>query len=332
VEKRSHEYKPNPRFFGTGVYIGLELEVEAPSLEAERTGLREAGQPTWCYAKRDGSLGAYGVEFVTHPIAVNYWMSGEAISEYRDYHVLTPGQVLTGRYKGVTYTATVGADAKRVIWNGTTYTSISACGKAIRGGKSTNGYDFFGLTRNASNNPNPVGSFFALAANLARLHYRSHDGGRCGFHVHVSRTAFSANGRLDNPMFFRFKCLVNGTLFRRLSQREVFAYCAQEPVDQYTFYHQNYSRYVACNTTSNTVEVRLFRGNLRESRLRKNIEAVIAAIEWAKESESYDRPTDEQFIAWVADHRERFPNLHAYIETINRPAPEVCGPMPQDVA
>lgn len=312
--ERGYSYKPAPRFFGTGnVFLGLELEVEAPSFEAKDAGLRNAGNPAWCYAKRDGSLGTYGWEMVTHPISISSWMSRQDV---RDYHALTPGQTLTARYKGVTYTATVQADCTRVEWNGTVYTSISAAGKAIRGGKSTNGYQFFGLTRGTTDRINPVGGFFRLVNQLKELGYTSHDNERCGFHVHISRAAFGEGGNLHTPAFYRFKCLVNGLLFRKLSQRSQFRYCEQSPVDPADFWERSYNRYVAVNITDHTVEVRIFRGNLREARVRKNIEAVIAALEWSQTAEDYTTATDEQFIAYVAEHQDKFPNLHAYIETI----------------
>ncbi len=308
--EQPYSYKPQPRFFGTGpAFLGLELEVEAPTREAKQTGLEQAGSPRWAYAKRDSSLGANGWEMVTHPICISSWMSRTAV---RDYHTLTPGQVLTGRYKGETYTATV-REGGRVEWDGTVYGSISAAGRAIRGGKATNGYQLFGLCGSGTQRANPCAEFFALAKKLADLNYQSHDGGRCGFHVHVSRTAFSADGTLNNPMFFTFKVLVNSSLFRRLSQRDTFTYCQQEPVDVHN-YTRTSTRYSAVNITAQTVEVRIFRGNLREARLRKNIEAVIAAIEFAKEATDFTPPTDQNFTDWVAARTDRFPNLNSYID------------------
>lgn len=315
MEERPYSYKPAPRFFGGGdTFLGVELEVIAPDYERKASGLAIETRPTWCYAKRDGSLPGTGWEMVTHPISMNFWMSSDNASSYRDYHNIQPGQVLTARYKGETYTATV-REGGQVEWNGTVYSSISACGKAIRGGKSTNGYDFFGLTRD--HQPNPVGNFFRLVEQLKELGYTSHDGGRCGFHVHVSRTAFSEDGSVDNERFFRFKCLVNGMLFRKLSQRDDFGFCQQEPVVRDGSWWRNRGRYSAVNLTEKTAEIRIFRGNLREKRLRKNIEAVIAVVEYAREATDWTAPTDEAFVAWVNAREDRFPNLVAYIEMLD---------------
>lgn len=322
MREREYSYKPPPRFFGTGpVYIGLELEVEAPDRQAKENGLAVESNPNWCYAKRDGSLSSCGWELVTHPICLASWMTRTSVQNYRDYHNLTPGQILRVTYKGVPYTAEVCPDGTRVLWNGTIYGSISAAGKAIREGKSTNGYQFFGLIpRGATaSRPDPVVAFFQLVARLKGMGYTSHDNGRCGFHMHVSRKAFSESGELRNPMFYRFKCLINGVLFRKLSQRTTFTYCQQEPVDLSNFTYQ-YSRHCAVNTTRETVEVRLFRGSLRETRLRKNLEAVIAALEFSREPSDYAAPSDDKFVAWCRQRRERFPNLVGYINThVNQP-------------
>jgi len=310
MREHSRYYKPVPRFFGGGTaYLGLELEVEAPDAEKKRDGLA-LENPRWGYAKRDGSLHwRTGWEMVTHPISVALWLSRENV---RDYHDIAPYTVLTGKYKGVTYQATA-LGGGQVEWNGTTYNSISAAGKAIRGGKSTNGYQFFGLKNVEAG---IVVSFFNLVAQLKEMGYTSHENGRCGFHVHVSRRAFAADGGLDNPTFFRFKALINGALFRKICQRMLFNFCQQEPVTRENFLHQR-GRYCAVNVTATTVEVRIFRGNLREDRLRKNIEAVIAALEFAKCEEygggNYTTPTDEQFAAYTREHADRFPNLAAYI-------------------
>lgn len=320
MNERPYSYKPEPRFFGEGkVFLGVELEVEAPDNQKKEDGLA-LSSPRWAYAKRDGSLGIYGWEVVTHPIAVNYWMSRQNV---RDYHNVAPGTVLTAQYKGETYTATMLAGG-RVEWNGGMYTSISAAARMICGGKSVNGYRFFKLVGDGESNP--VAAFFQLVSKLKEMGYESHDSERCGFHVHISREAFSDNGDLHNPMYFRFKCLVNGELFRKLSQRTSFTYCQQEPVT-YENYHRTTSRYSAVNVTRKTVEVRIFRGNLREDRLRKNLEAVIAALDFAKESHGqfdldYNPPTDESFVAYVRQHAERFQNLLTYIDRIPNVQPQ----------
>lgn len=308
MEERHHNYKPRPKFFGNGTtFFGLELEVEAPDPQKKRDGLALQENPNWCYAKRDGSLNSNGWEMVTHPISMTSWLSHRNV---QDYHTILPGTVLTGKYKGVTYTATALAGG-RFEANGVVYNSISAAAKGLTNGKRTTGYTFFGLIQRQDD---PTPAFFQLVEQLKQLGYNSHNGGRCGFHVHVSRTAFSDGGDLNNPKFFRFKTIINGSLFRQLSQRTEFTFCQQEPVNERDFWHQNHNRYSAVNITGFTVEIRIFRGNLRETRLRKNLEAIIAAMEFAGESNILIAPTDEEFTAYCQQHRNRFPNLVAFME------------------
>lgn len=322
MQEQSYSYKPAPRFFGDGpVYLGVELEVEAPSYEAKQAGLAAEDRPGWCYAKRDGSLSSTGWEMVTHPISLAMWMGREEVASY---HNVPPGTVLTARYKGQTYTAIM-REGGQCEWNGTVYRSISAAATALQGGKKANGYRTFGLipqngSATARRNANPGASFFALVRKLRALGYDSHNNGRCGFHVHVSRAAFSNGGNLHNPRFFGFKAIVNGALFRKLSQRSDFQFCQQEPVSLYDFDYTRH-RYSAVNITSETVEVRIFRGNMREDRLRKNLEAVIAAVEWCQTATTYTLPTDDEFVAYVRERAERFPNLLAFIDEIQS-APE----------
>jgi hypothetical protein len=314
MRERLHSYKPAPRFFGDGgVYLGVELEVEAPSYQAKQDGLQAGGHPRWAYAKHDGSLGIHGWEMVTHPISLGMWMTSENV---RDYHNIPVGTVLTARYKGVTYTATM-LSMGEVEWNGTVYSSISAAGKAIRGGKSTNGYQLFGLI-DTNAIVNPVASFFRLVAKLREMGYDSHASGRCGFHIHLCRKAFSTTGTLDNPTYFRFKYLINSALFRKLSQRTMFNFCQQEPVTLQNYAVRNTDRYSAVNVTSKTIEVRIFRGNLREERIRKNLEAVIAALEFSRDTASYTAPTEEEFVNYVRSKGDRFQNLVAYIDRLER--------------
>lgn len=331
VREHPYAYTPSPVFFGQGTsFLGIELEVVAPSYQAKSDGLRQAGEPRWCYAKSDASIGSYGTEIVTHPISVNFWMSSRDISEYRDYHVLIPGEILRGCYKGVEYITTVHEDGRRFIYNGVVYKNITQVGRAI--GIKSNGYVFFGLKGSERDQVNPVGDFFRLVESLKRLGYTSHDDGRCGFHIHISRTAFSPEGDLRNPMFYKFKCLINGLLFRKLSQRVTFEYCQQETVDPHQFHERNWNRRMAVNITEKTVEVRLFRGNLREKRIRKNIEAVIAALEFSREITSLDRPFDNLFTPYIYARSHKFPNLVEYISELEAcesraPAPIVA---PQD--
>lgn len=184
--------------------------------------------------------------------------------------------------------------------------------------------------------------FFQLVKDLRKLKYNSHDGGRCGFHIHVSRKAFGpGDGSLNNEHFYWFKRLVNGVLFAKLSQRKNFHYCMQNstPLSSYasTYNPHNDSRYQAVLITGNTAEVRIFRGNMREDRLRKNVEAVISAVEFARNRHSTNwvettavsnsarlttqgilnaENVDKDYPAYVTANKATYPNLYDFLVEI----------------
>ena len=257
---RDYREKPRVKLWGTDdYYLGVELEVEAPNLEAQQVGLKPL---VWgVHAKHDGSLNDYGWEIVTHPFARNMWLD-------------------TAPKKG------------------------------------------------------PVKRFYRLVKDLRDLNYQSHDGGRCGLHAHVCRKAFGLGLPLGSH-FFWFARLVNGPLFRKISQRD------DGSLDRWTKqimpkivrtrnygpeYHRllgvsfgHCGRYVALNITSKTIEVRLFRGNLREDRIRKALEAVVAGVEFARtrSSRNWNEDLDKEFVAYVLRNKRVYPNLAAYLRELN---------------
>lgn len=163
-----------------------------------------------------------------------------------------------------------------------------------------------------------------LVKTLKELDYVSHDCGRCGMHVHVCRKAF---GPELGTHYYWFARLVNGPLFCKLSQRGnsggLDRYAKQLEVTPSNLNPEPHNRYTAINLRNrNTVEVRIFRGNLREDRIRKNVEAVIAAIEFARSLAPSDGTgerelkLDNDFVAWVVGNRTTYPNLAKYLREI----------------
>src|SRR5262249_53546687 len=73
---------------------------------------------------------------------------------------------------------------------------------------------------------------FHMIKALKALGYKSHDGGRCGMHFHISQTAFFKEGEAfsqESDHFHWFRRLVNGELFGKLSMRADFYYCRRSP-------------------------------------------------------------------------------------------------------
>jgi hypothetical protein len=292
VRKNNYHYSPSLKFHGDGpYYLGVELEVEAPDYSVHDTGIRLIGDRQQAfYAKRDGSLlndGNLGFEIVTHPISPALWLEE------------LPAKVLTQK-----------AQPKH-----------------------------------------PVAKFLWYARKLRELGFKSHDGGRCGLHVHVSRTAFSTlrcpktirrnwtgevstatayqqSDNLRNPHYYWFYKLINGRLFKSLSQRST------DSLDQWAMQRprkvrerwdaHTQARYSAVNLQEKTAEVRVFRGNMREDRIRKALEAVIAAVEFSRHRAAraagesllsvWQTSLDASFIRWVQERAASYRNLLAYLQ------------------
>jgi hypothetical protein len=277
---RPHNYKPKTNLIGSGKYhLGIELEVEASSQDTRRAGLNS----------------------------------------------ISPRQ----RFVYAKYDGSLDAE---LGWEMVTH-PISV--------------DLW-LDKKPRSNGQVV-KLFNFIRTLREMGYTSHENNRCGLHVHISRCAFDgatkpklfperpvysrANGRpsccylcpahngLLCPHYYWFHRIVNSYTFARLSQRSN---------DQLAEWASQYKvspgqiglllpKYRACNPTNNTVEVRIFRGNMKEERIRKAVEAVIAACEWARGIELHQWKelkdnVDAHFLQYVRDERDTFPNLHQYIQ------------------
>lgn len=266
MEVQGHSFKPKPRFFGKDkYYFGLELEVEAPNQEIMRQGLHLLDNPVYCYAKRDGSLGDYGWELVTHPIASKSWLTHKRITS--------------------------------------------------------------------------AGAFFGYVQKLRELGYSSHVGGRCGLHIHVSLSAFTGlnlehHHRRCTHLYW-FMRIVNSDLFKKLSQRQedtINRWARIRNVNARNFSSPEReggeSRYTATNMTSHTCEVRVFRGNMREDRIRKAVESVAAALEFSRNLTSKDFKAAVElkdpilplrnFIKYVDFNSKLYPNLRAFLVEIGQ--------------
>ena len=287
----SHSFKPHPNFLGMGPYhLGVELELEAKDQTGYNDGLAKPAKPNQYYAKRDGSLGSYGWELVTHPISRDFWMGRDDTTK-------------TVTYKGKVWTATKVGSSWMLSGDEVqeTHSSLTSAAKRITGYKSISGPRFF-------RSENPAGQLLNLVDDLRRMGYQSYDTGRCGLHVHVSRKAFGETLE-NNPAFYWFQRLVNGQMFLKLSQRgeEQMRWCKQRRVSVHDYSHVPHDRYLAVNITSATVEIRIFRGNMLERRIRGAVEAVIAAVEFCKGRTMHpdDSFTNEQveaaFKSWLAE-------------------------------
>lgn len=189
------------------------------------------------------------------------------------------------------------------------------------------------LWLNKDGKKNAVTSLFQLVNGLRQLDYTSHSNKRCGLHVHISHAAFG----LDEDQYlprgnvhaFWFMKTINSGLFRKLSQRtdeQLGRWCAIVGVGTKNFFQRIGTRYLATNVTNKTIEVRIFRGNLREDRVRKCVESVIAAAEFTRGLKSTHLKHAKQdkewltreFLAYIAQNSKDYNNLYNFLVEIGQ--------------
>lgn len=133
---------------------------------------------------------------------------------------------------------------------------------------------------------------------LAEMGCQSHDSGRCGLHVHVSRSALGRNDDARDRVIAMLICLVDrwftddaASPLARFARRTPGHYCARldagiasddsraQIVEKAKATAT--TRYRAVNLTNDaTVEFRLFRGTLRPETFAATLQLVDAMVRW----------------------------------------------------
>lgn len=136
---------------------------------------------------------------------------------------------------------------------------------------------------------------FEVIKNLQQTGYRSWDTDTCGFHVHVSKSAFGWNNRARiqegrvEAHALRFLKLIydNDRYVRRLAGRSSDQWASFDDkralIPKVKHGRQVNSRYSAVNVSNpDTFEVRVFKGSMRVARILANLEFVHACVEYTR--------------------------------------------------
>jgi hypothetical protein len=139
----------------------------------------------------------------------------------------------------------------------------------------------------------------------------------CGFHIHVSRSAFTPSHMWK---FIRFQ-LNNPYLCQRVAQRDESSYASwhfddveKRSLPEYVKgTKSNGRRYLAINFQNySTVELRYFKGNILRSAIMKNLEFVQSIYDYTKVMnvrQVFEGALSEQkYMLWLAD-QHKYPNL-----------------------
>jgi len=123
-----------------------------------------------------------------------------------------------------------------------------------------------------------------ILRELAQMGFRSWDSNTCGTHVHISRKAFK-----DSAHVWRFVQLFlkNKNEWVKLAGRNSKRWSSFEkdklPILEILKKKTNPERYCAVNLCNyDTIEIRIFRGSLNETRFRSAIELVAGAVEYSR--------------------------------------------------
>lgn len=175
---------------------------------------------------------------------------------------------------------------------------------------------------------------FHVITELRDDGFRSWDTDTCGFHVHVSRTAFGWNpvlrkqeGRTEAHML-RFTKLIYDNQYhvRKIAGRSSSQWASFDDagrlVQKIKHGHQTNGRYSAVNTNnSHTLEVRVFRGSMRIERIRAYIEFVHSAVEYTRNLSV--SPNNNTLIwgyyrKWLHREQAKYPHLTKLLQNLPR--------------
>ena len=128
----------------------------------------------------------------------------------------------------------------------------------------------------------------------------------CGMHVHINRKALSALTLGKMLVFANSESMHD--LMSLIAQREPNNYCGRSTKKVTDAKHNSVCREML-NVRDNTVEVRMFRGNLRPERVIKNIEFCHALVQYARASSMQNIESVDNFIHWLIGQRGVYPAL-----------------------
>jgi len=151
--------------------------------------------------------------------------------------------------------------------------------------------------------------------NLRTKGLKSYTPGTCGIHIHMSKSAFSPYHLYKFQKFF----FTNKKFIQMIAQRDVQRWASLgEDAEKYLVAKAagktTSDKYTAVNISGGpTVEIRIFRGSLKERSFKKNYEFCHALYKYTKQ-ESAMMLTGERFLAFVRENKKTYPNLLEFME------------------
>lgn len=186
---------------------------------------------------------------------------------------------------------------------------------------------------------------FTFLEKLMSLGVRSWDRDTCGFHVHVSRSAFTARRLGSQTRNYNKAHELRFTSLIYLNREQFVKFAGRQSNDYASFFsddtektskhvlmkakgHEN-TRFQAVNVqNSNTIEVRIFRGSLRKERVLSYLEMVHACVEYTRSAneslaKTFAKSAPEsaldwkRFRSWLVANEKIYPHVNQYLEQLS---------------
>jgi hypothetical protein len=133
----------------------------------------------------------------------------------------------------------------------------------------------------------------------------------CGMHVHINKAALSSL-QIGKMLVF-----LNSTAMRdqvtTIAQRESNTFCRRSDKKFTDGRTTSEYRHDIANVGLATVEIRMFRGNLRADRVFKNIEFCHALVLFCRDASLTQIERWEEFAAWLLKRRSQYPHLVSFL-------------------
>lgn len=158
---------------------------------------------------------------------------------------------------------------------------------------------------------------------------------QCGFHIHVSRSAFTPS-HLYKFLKFQVK---NDRMCMVVGQREHSSYATWAEEETNNVRHRtkdvvkgtvHSARYTAINTGNfETIELRYFKGNILKEAVLKNVEFVDCVYNYTKQltvSDIWRKGYSwDYFIEYLVENKKRYENLYNFLITADSNISEVSN-------
>ena len=135
----------------------------------------------------------------------------------------------------------------------------------------------------------------------------------CGMHVHINKAALSAFTIGKMLVFLNSPRLE--ALITTIAQRASNGYCSRSKKTIKDGKWNGDNRYDIANVGPRTVELRLFKGNLRPERVLKNIEFCHAVVLYCRDASMQTLENPEIFSQWLRKRRGEYPELVKFLAT-----------------